>query len=1083
MKRGGPIAALLLLLVLQPAPYPNPMASDPCVEYDAEEIAMCSSFACQTINNFVIAGYDASRCVVQSALLTVSISGDFEGGFDLYDDEGLTGETSNVAEAAILYLDDVEYATSDPCTTSAECLDATGATNLNDFRAPGYETCPQFENIDVTAAFNDDGEVEVTTEGTASVDACQSFTKSRLVATYCCYNPTPSPTPGPTTAPSPKPTPVPTPAPGRRATDCAVQYSFVDADLHNTVIQWVLDRDTTEATYGPIGCWDTSLVTTFRCLFCVRQSWMYDDFDCCAHEDTEASKHSADIGGWDTSSVTDMWSMFYNAYEFNTDISGWDTSNVIDMADMLHNAHAFNQDLSGWDVSSVHAFTSMFQGCVLFDQTLGWCNAAADDQGNPPDWDVLGDAFDGTACDAWDCGVTTDTCAPSLAPTPGPTTSSRPTPRPATSRPTTSRPTATPTTSRPTLATPLPTPLPTTCTSCHDAADDSSIRVAVDAWLSDPAAATAAYGDIGAWDTSAVTDMSSLFAVATAFNEDIGAWDTSSVTDMNYMFHSAPAFDQDIGSWDTSSVTNMYAMFYNAASFNQDISGWDTSSVTSMGSMFGYASAFDQDLGWCPTATLTDAFVGSGCEATACGVCTSEGAGGGGKNNAASDLPYVVLAAVGVVLIAAAGVYLYRRKKKAGKPDAGKVAPAVAAGAAGGAAFALSATETDALGPLAGAMIGLGAVAPPPLNVCLYPFTQALAELAVAARMVRFNKEDARLLQQRGFEIARKLDDVVKATAGLPTGRVEAVARTVEALGKALTEAAVFLRKFAEKGAFAKLCSNALDARNFALLDKRLCDLSGELGSALDLQQLALQAQRFQKIEGLLELLGSQTVDANNEAAAQRGAPLRHRAGSAVEKEELGALGLKLDKLTKGVGIVITQNSQQQESLDELKDLVTAKNEKLRGRASARADKERALAEFEVALDSCEPEPFARGGQGTVHRAEYQGEVVALKRMSLVGITAVARSKVMKSFSMELAIMVKLRSPRVVSVLGVVTTDPTWLGLVVEFMAGGTLREALDAEDYAAAVDEARRRRWLGDVALGAARLYTMGVEHRDLKR
>ena len=100
-------------------------------------------------------------------------------------------------------------------------------------------------------------------------------------------------------------------------------------------------------------------------------------------------------------------------------------------------------------------------------------------------------------------------------------------------------------------------------------------------------------------------------------------------------------------------------------------------------------------------------------------------------------------------------------------------------------------------------------------------------------------------------------------------------------------------------------------------------------------------------------------------AAAQRAALMCGiERGSAVEKEELSELGLKLDKLTAGVGIVITQNSQKQESLDELKDLVTAKNEKLRGRASARADKERALAEFEVALDSCEPEPFARGGQG-----------------------------------------------------------------------------------------------------------------------
>ena len=161
--------------------------------------------------------------------------------------------------------------------------------------------------------------------------------------------------------------------------------------------------------------------------------------------------------------------------------------------------------------------------------------------------------------------------------------------------------------------------------------------------------------------------------------------------------------------------------------------------------------------------------------------------------------------------------------------------------------------------------------------------------------------------------------------------------------------------------------------------------------------------------------------------------------GSAVEKEELSELGLKVDKITEGVGIVMRQNAQQQESIDEVRELVTAKAQRLSGRALARQDKDRTLAEFEVSLDAMRQEPFARGGQGTVHLAEYQGDVVALKRMSLVGITAVARGRVMKAFSTELAIMVKLRSPRVVSVLGVVTSDPAWLGLVVEYMAGGTL--------------------------------------------
>ena len=62
-----------------------------------------------------------------------------------------------------------------------------------------------------------------------------------------------------------------------------------------------------------------------------------------------------------------------------------------------------------------------------------------------------------------------------------------------------------------------------------------------------------------------------------------------------------------------------------------------------------------------------------------------------------------------------------------------------------------------------------------------------------------------------------------------------------------------------------------------------------------------------------------------------------------------------------------------------------------------------------------------------------------------------------------------------------VTTDSSWLGLVVEYCSGGDLRAALDADD-AASIDEAQRRSWLSDISMGMAYLYSKGVEHRDLK-
>jgi len=48
------------------------------------------------------------------------------------------------------------------------------------------------------------------------------------------------------------------------------------------------------------------------------------------------------LGSWDVSGVTSMSEMFYNATNFNEDLSGWDTQNVTNMNSMFFNANSFN---------------------------------------------------------------------------------------------------------------------------------------------------------------------------------------------------------------------------------------------------------------------------------------------------------------------------------------------------------------------------------------------------------------------------------------------------------------------------------------------------------------------------------------------------------------------------------------------------------------------------------------------------------------------------------------------------------------------------------------------------------------------
>ena len=115
---------------------------------------------------------------------------------------------------------------------------------------------------------------------------------------------------------------------------------------------------------------------------------------------------------------------------------------------------------------------------------------------------------------------------------------------------------------------------------------DGGIRTAVEAWCADRAAAKAKYGHIASWDTSAITDMDSLFMGRADFNEDISRWDVSNVKDMRNMFRGATSFNGDLSRWDVGQVTDMTCMFNGATSFNGQLGGTWSESTAHRGQMF-----------------------------------------------------------------------------------------------------------------------------------------------------------------------------------------------------------------------------------------------------------------------------------------------------------------------------------------------------------------------------------------------------------------------------------------------------------------------------------------------------------------
>ncbi len=391
-----------------------------------------------------------------------------------------------------------------------------------------------------------------------------------------------------------------------------------------------------------MGSWDVSTIESIDSMF------------------SGCSIFNEDIGAWTFTNLLTTEAAFQEAVTFNQNISSWNMATVIDIEDLFSGASSFDQDLSSWDISSVTSMTGLFTGTALsqenYDNTLiGWATLDDDETKIPTNltlnadatyclgesarntltsptynWEINdggrncpGDAFITTWLVAngdeviipifgsytynytidWGDGTVEYglTAQASHIYTTGDTYEVKITGEfPAlfffesgsSSKLQTIEQWGTQQWRR--LINSF-----SNCVNLKLNADDVPDLSLIDSTSSMFQGCTNfedLKDQIGNWDMSNISIISSMFNECTIFNENISDWTFTKLTRAVYTFRNATSFNQDISNWDMSKVDDMEGMFLRAKAFNQPIGNWTLNEVGYMTSFLEEASSFNQDL-------------------------------------------------------------------------------------------------------------------------------------------------------------------------------------------------------------------------------------------------------------------------------------------------------------------------------------------------------------------------------------------------------------------------------------------------------------------------------------------------------
>ena len=98
--------------------------------------------------------------------------------------------------------------------------------------------------------------------------------------------------------------------------------ALTNETIYDAVDAWLMDESSPEyatvvATYGQIGDWDVSQVTSLAQLFCADVDY------CWQHSNAAAATFNDDISSWNISSVTSLSSAFMGASAFDVPIGAY----------------------------------------------------------------------------------------------------------------------------------------------------------------------------------------------------------------------------------------------------------------------------------------------------------------------------------------------------------------------------------------------------------------------------------------------------------------------------------------------------------------------------------------------------------------------------------------------------------------------------------------------------------------------------------------------------------------------------------------------------------------------------------------